>query len=102
MASRNRTDVQKVIHDNFNAVVGGATKTSGTRPDGSGPYLINSFYIENMDDTINISVSFDGGTKWKTVKAGTYLSLQVDSFTSYVIKSASGTPAVETMLGVEN
>lgn len=107
MSSRNRTDVQLMIHDNYNAVVSpGATKTSGNRPEHTAtnpkPYLINSLYIENMDSSIDVYVSFDKGTKWKTIKAGTYLSLQTDSFTSYMIKSASGTPAIEALYGVEN
>ena len=102
MATRTRSDCQKFIHDNYNAVVSpGGTKTAGTRPDSSA-YLINSLYVENMDLSIDIYLSFDGGTKWKTVKAGTWFSIQCDSLASYMVKSASGTPAVECVYGVEN
>jgi hypothetical protein len=92
MATRVVSHIQKAIHDNFSVTV------SQTRTPSS-PF--NSLILENMDSSIDIAISFDGGTKWKTIKAGRIFSIDVDTFTKYDIKSLGGAVAVEAIYGVE-
>lgn len=100
MATRIVSNAGKFIHDNYSAAVTPASKNAGLDALNE-PYLINFLYIENMDLNIDIYVSFDGGSKWKTVKAGTFLSISSDRLLSYQVKAASGTPSVEAVYGVE-
>jgi hypothetical protein len=93
MATRFRSDAQKFTHDNYNAAVTAAKKTL--------PAGCTSLLIDNTDGSISVLVSFDGGTKYKTIIALARLSLDVDGLQSYYIKSASGTPAVECLYGSE-
>lgn len=94
MATRTRSDVQKLTHDNYATAVGAVTKSL--------PSNTTSIFIENMDASISVLVSFDGGTLFKVVKAGSAISADVDNIQSYRIKSASGTPNVECLYGSEN
>lgn len=88
-----KADARTLEHDNFATSTSDATKTP-TVP-------ANFILIENMDAVISVLVSFDGGTTYKTVKAGSVLSMDVDNLKTYVIKSASGTPNVEALYGSE-
>ena len=97
MSTRVVASAQKFIHDNYTAVVApGATKTAGAG------FTINFLYVDNMDTSIDVYISFDAGVSYKTIKAGTYFSIECDGLPSYKIWSASGTPAVEAVYGVEN
>ena len=98
MATEIRTAVNKIAHDNYNAAVTAATKTL---PAGSVTNACVSLLIHNTDTSINISVSFDAGTTWKIIPAGSSLALEVSHLPSYQVKSASGTPAVECLYGYE-
>ena len=98
MATEIRTAVNKIAHDNYNAAVTAATKTLPAGPvQNSGVSIL----IHNTDASIAILVSFDGGTNWKTIPAGSSLPLDVSHLPSYQVKSASGTPAVECLYGYE-
>jgi len=96
MSTRNRADAQFITHENYTAAVGAVTKTFTK--------TTNFILIENMDASIDISVSFDAGATFKTIKAGRSLSLDIDgnNILSYDVKSASGTPSVEALYGQEN
>lgn len=86
--------VGSISHDNYALSVTAATKTL--------PASCVTVLIQNMDAGINALVSFDGGSTFKTISPGATLTLEVaPSLRTYKIKSASGTPNVECLYGVE-
>lgn len=93
MSQRMRSDAQKFTHDNRALSTTAATVTL--------PKACTSILIDNVDAAISDLVSFDGGTNFKTVKAGSQLSVDCDSLVSFQIKSASGTPNVEMLYASE-
>lgn len=97
MAQRIVSCAQKLTHDNYATSTGGATKTL--------PKNTKFILIHNIDSTNSVLVSFDG-TNFKTVQAGSILSLDVDfndaaSPTTYTVKSSASTPNVECLYGSE-
>lgn len=93
MATRTRSDAQKFTHDNFSASTTVSARTL--------PAKTNFILVDNLDTSISLLVSLDGGTNFKTVKAGGNLSVDGDNINSLNIKSASGTPSVECLYGSE-
>lgn len=93
MATEIVSDAEKITHDNFSTSTSPATKTL--------PARCSAVFIENMDTTDNIRISFDGGTLFKDVKPGKALSIDVAFITSYIIKSSANTPAVQALYASE-
>ena len=93
MPSLIRSDAKTFTHSNYATSTSPATKTL--------PANTTSILIHNVDATIGLLVSFDAGTTFKALAAGASLSMDCNALTSYVIKSASGTPSAECLYGVE-
>lgn len=89
MATRVRADAQKFTHDNYTAATSPATKAL--------PAGCTGVLIDNMDAAISLLVSFDGGTTYKTIKAGNHLSVDCDGLLNYLSKSASSTVSTECL-----
>ena len=96
MSTRIRSCAQTITHDNFATTTVAATKSL---PDQS-----TSIFIENMDNTNNLLVSFDGGSNFKTILPLKSLSLDLDFSGSrtYKIKSSAGTPNAECLYASES
>lgn len=93
MATEVVSDAEKITHDNYSAAVGAVTKTL--------PAKCSAIFIENMDATDSVLVSFDGGTLFKTITAGKNLSIDVAFILSYVVKASANTPAVQALYASE-
>jgi hypothetical protein len=93
MATKIAACAQAFSHDNFTA--------TGTASARTLPARTNFLLVDNLDTAISILVSLDGGTTFKTVKAGASLSLDCDGLRSLYIKSASGSVSTECVYGYE-
>lgn len=97
MSTRVRSDVQKLVHDNFTA---STTPSARTLPSGQVTWV----RVNNPDATNNLLVSFDG-TNYTTLKPGSDpLEVSVDNlarFNSLTIKTSASTIAAEVLYGVE-
>lgn len=93
MSTRIRFNAEKFTHDNYATSTTPATRTL--------PAACTALLVDNVDATISISVSFDAGATYKSIPAGSHLSVDVDGMLSYVVKSASGTPSVECLYASE-
>lgn len=86
--------VGQIVHDNYATSTTPAAKTLTAG--------CVTLLIRNADAAISILVSFDAGVTYFTIPAGLTLALEVaPRLRSYYVKSASGTPNVETLQGVE-
>lgn len=86
--------VGQIVHANYSATTTPALKSLTA--------LCVTLLIRNTDATISISVSFDGGTTYFSIPAEQTLALEVaPNLRSYYVQSASGTVAVQTLMGVE-
>lgn len=94
MSERIRSDAQKFTHDNYAAVTAPATKTL--------PAACTALLIDNVDASATVSISFDGGVKYKAIKPSTSLSVDVDSIKSYMVKSSAASSNVECLYASEN
>jgi len=54
--------------------------------------------VENMDGTDNIYISFDGGTKWRTIQPGYTIDIDCDSVASLDIKADADVTAYEMLI----
>lgn len=91
-----RACAQTLTHENYSTTTTAATKTL--------PAQCTSLFIENMDATDNVLVSFDNGVTFKTIKPTNSLSIDVD-FTSartYKVKSSANTPNAECLYSSES
>jgi hypothetical protein len=92
-------NVQQFSHYNFTATTVAADIFSHI------PVRTNTIIIDNTDATNSILISFDAGTNWKTIAAGSNIQLECDNYcnrhTSLQIKSSASTVAVECLFGSE-
>ena len=54
--------------------------------------------VEDMDGINNIYISFDGGTKWRTIQPGYILDIDCDSVASIDIKAAGNNTPYEMLI----
>lgn len=96
MSTRIKSCANVVTHDNYATAVGVVTKTL--------PSQCTGIFIENMDNTDNVLVSFDGGTHFKTILPLKSLSIDVDfsGAPTYKVKSSANTPNAQCLYTSEN
>lgn len=93
MAAANKAAAEAFSHDNFSASTTPSARTL--------PAHTNFVLVDNMDTSISILVSLDGGTNFKTVRPGQSLNVDGDNIRQLSIKSASGSVSVECLYGYE-
>jgi len=54
--------------------------------------------VENMDGTNSIYISFDAGTKWRTIQPGYIIDIDCDSVASLDIKADADATAYEMLI----
>ena len=91
MATRTRSDVNLIQHDNYSVGTGAVIKTPITPA--------NFIFVRNLDTTNSLLISFDSGANFFSIVAGAVLSFDVDGLINYTIKSSAGTVATECLYG---